>query len=325
MSPLRFLATKDTGHRSTPAHFFGGMIDEYLFGRGWFGKTFLEGGAFVKSAAREPIPDIQFHSIPWAYPEPNDDGPGDPVISTEHSFTILPGLIYPKSRGEVRLVSSDPFAAPSIDPHYFEAAEDLELLVTGVKMSREIANSKPLAAFLKEEATPGPATKTDDEIRAAIQLYAKTIYHPVGTCKMGVDAMAVVDPELRVRGIDGLRIADASIMPSITGGNTNAPSIMIGEKASDSDSRSQGAAGPSFRAGRLDRGHSSAKNVRWAAARLVWKVREKPASVSLASPSHGNPARKSFSLARPNRLSRKRTNEQATARAARLPPCTCGS
>jgi choline dehydrogenase len=233
MAPLRFRATKDTGHRSTATHFFKGMLDEYLFGKGWFGKTFLEGGAFLKSDPSQPIPDLQFHSIPWAYPEPNDDGPEDPVISKEHSFTMLPGLIYPKSRGEVRLVSRDPFEAPSMDPAYFSDDDDMKKLVEAFKLTREIASAKPIAKYLLGEATPGPAVKTDDEIRAAIRLYAKTIYHPVGTCKMGIDAMAVVDPELRVHGIEGLRVADASIMPSIVGGNTNAPSIMIGERASD--------------------------------------------------------------------------------------------
>jgi choline dehydrogenase-like flavoprotein len=233
MVPLRFRATKDTGHRSTAPHFFKGLLDEYLFGKGWFGKTFLEGGAFVKSDASQPIPDLQFHSIPWAYPEPNDDGPGDPVISKEHSFTILPGLIYPKSRGEVRLRSTDPFAAPDIDPRYFEDDEDMKTMLRAFAMAREIAASKPLAPFLRGEATPGPATKTEAEIRAVVRLYAKTIYHPVGTCRMGVDRMAAIDPELRVHGVEGLRVADASIMPSIVGGNTNAPSIMIGERAAD--------------------------------------------------------------------------------------------
>jgi choline dehydrogenase len=233
MVPLRYLATKDTGHRSTATHFFKGMLDEYLFGRGWFGKTFLEGGAFVKSEPSQPIPDVQFHSIPWAYPEPNDDGPEEPTISKEHSFTILPGLIYPKSRGELRLRSTDPAQAPAIDPRYFEDDADVKTLVRAVEMARAIAATKPLSDFLRGEATPGPNTKSEAEIRAAIRLYAKTIYHPVGTCRMGVDRAAVVDPELRVRGVEGLRVADASIMPSIVGGNTNAPSIMIGERAAD--------------------------------------------------------------------------------------------
>jgi choline dehydrogenase-like flavoprotein len=233
MVPLRYLATKDTGHRSTATHFFKGLIDEYLFGKGWFGKTFLEGGAFVKSDSSQPIPNIQFHSIPWAYPEPNDDGPADPVISKEHSFTILPGLIYPKSRGDVRLRSKDPTAAPAIDPHYFENDDDVKTLLRAFDMARAIAATKPLSGFLRGEATPGTKVTSETEIRAAIRLYAKTIYHPVGTCRMGVDALAVVDPHLRLRGLEGIRVADASIMPSIPGGNTNAPSIMIGEKAAD--------------------------------------------------------------------------------------------
>jgi choline dehydrogenase len=233
MVPLRYLATSDTGHRSTATHFLGGMINEYLFGKGWFGKTFLEGGAFVKSDASQPIPDLQMLSIPWAYPEPNDDGPEEPKISKEHSFTLLPGIIYPKSRGEVTLRSTDPTASPAMDPHYFEDDGDMKTLLRAFELARAIAATKPLSSYLRGEATPGPKVVSESDIRAAIRLYAKTIYHPVGTCKMGVDRMAVVDPELRLRGLDGLRVADASIMPSIVGGNTNAPSIMIGEKASD--------------------------------------------------------------------------------------------
>lgn len=233
MVPLRFLATSDTGHRSTATHFLGGMLNDILFNKGWFGKTFLEGGAFLKSNPKKPRPDMQFHSIPWAYPEPNDDGPKKPTISKEHSFTILPGIIYPGSRGEVTLRSSDPFAAPLIDPHYCEDDEDMQILAHGVRLTREIAASAPLSKYLRGEATPGASVKSDSEIRAHVRLFAKTIYHPVGTCKMGNDELAVVDSKLRVRGVEALRLADASIMPTITGGNTNAPSIMIGEKASD--------------------------------------------------------------------------------------------
>jgi choline dehydrogenase-like flavoprotein len=233
MVPLRFRATRDTGHRSSAVHFFSGMLNDALFSRGWFGKTFLEGGAFVKSSASEPRPDLQIHTIPWAYPEPNDDGPKKPTISKEHSFTILPGIIYPESRGEILLRTRDPRDAPLIDPHYLEAEGDMKRLVHGVKLAREIAARAPLSGYLKGEATPGDAVKSEEGLRAHVRLFAKTIYHPVGTCKMGVDELAVVDPKLRVRGIEGLRVADASIMPSITGGNTNAPSIMIGEKAAD--------------------------------------------------------------------------------------------
>jgi choline dehydrogenase len=233
MSPLRYHATKDAGHTSTALHFIGGMLQDFFFNKGWIGKTFLEGGAFVKSDPRQPRPDIQFHSIPWAYPEPNDDGPDDPTICKTPSFTMLPGLIYPKSRGEIRLRSKNPADKPLIDPHYLEEDADMQVLLAGIRMAREFARTAPLAQYLKGEATPGPDLQSEQDLRAAVRLYAKTIYHPVGTCKMGSDAAAVVDAKLRLRGIEGLRVADASIMPTITGGNTNAPSIMIGEKAAD--------------------------------------------------------------------------------------------
>ena len=233
MVPIRYHATKDSGHTSTALHFIAGMMKDFFLNEGWYGKTFLEGGAFVKSSPLQPRPDIQFLTIPWAYPEPNDDGPEKPVIATTHSFTVLPGVIYPKSRGAITLQSSDPMVHPLIDPHYFENDDDLKTLLKGVELTRAFAKTAPLNQYLKSEAVPGEHVTSEAGLRAHIRLFAKTIYHPVGTCKMGPDASAVVDHELRVHGIEGLRIADASIMPTITGGNTNAPSIMIGEKAAD--------------------------------------------------------------------------------------------
>ena len=233
MAPMRFWATKDTGHKSTASHFLSGMFNEFVFRKGWFGKTFLETGGFIKSEPSARIPDLQLLSIPWAYPEPNDDGDEPAKISTEHSFTVLPCLIYPKSRGEVRLRSGDPFAAPAMDPHYLEDPRDLEFLLRSMEIVREIMSSKPIAPYIKSEVKPGADVRSRDELSAHVRLFGKTVYHPVGTCKMGVDEMAAVDPELRVRGVEGLRVADASIMPSIVGGNTNAPAIMIGEKAAD--------------------------------------------------------------------------------------------
>ena len=231
--PVRFNATKATGHTSTATHFLAGMMKDFFFRKGWFGKTFLECGAFVKSSPDQPRPDIQFLSIPWAYPEPNDDGPEEPTIAKTPSFTMMPTLIYPESRGEVRLNSADPAEAPLMDPHYFEDDRDMQLLIKAFKLSREIGESEALSPFFKSEATPGADVQTEEQIRAHIRLYAKTVYHPVGTCKMGPDPDAVVDHTLWVHGLEGLRVADASIMPKIIGGNTNAPSIMIGEKAAD--------------------------------------------------------------------------------------------
>ncbi len=218
-------------HRGTPFHFFGGMIKEYTVGNGWFGRTVFEAGAFIKTRDQEPIPNLQVHTLPWGYPDPNQDGPERPHVDTGNCLCVMPTLIYPKSRGEILLTSSDPHAAPHIDPHFLEAPEDHQVLLDGIRKCREICEHPELAEHLREELTPGATRASDEELTAEIKLRATTVYHPVGTCKMGVDPMSVVDPRLKVRGLEGLRVADASIMPQITGGNTNAPSMMIGERA----------------------------------------------------------------------------------------------
>ncbi len=218
-------------HRGTPLHFLGGMIKEYTVGNGWFGRTVFEAGAFIKTRDQEPIPNLQVHTLPWGYPDPNQDGPERPHVDTGNCLCVMPTLIYPKSRGEILLTSSDPHAAPHIDPHFLEAPEDHQVLLDGIRKCREICEHPELAEHLREELTPGATRASDEELTAEIKLRATTVYHPVGTCKMGVDPMSVVDPRLKVRGLEGLRVADASIMPQITGGNTNAPSMMIGERA----------------------------------------------------------------------------------------------
>ena len=218
-------------HRGTALHFFGGMLQEYLFGNGWFGRTVFEAGAFIKSHPDAPIPDIQIHTLPWGYPTPNQDGPERPDIDTGHCLTVMPTLIYPKSRGDVRLSSASPDAAPLIDPNFLEDPEDVRLLITAIRSCREICAHPAMTDHLREELSPGADRTTDEALIEEIKLRATTVYHPVGTCKMGVDETAVVGPNLQVRGIEGLRVADASIMPQITGGNTNAPSMMIGERA----------------------------------------------------------------------------------------------
>jgi choline dehydrogenase-like flavoprotein len=143
----------------------------------------------------------------------------------------MPTLIYPKSRGEVLLASKRPDEGPRIDPHFLEEPQDLELLLTAIRKCREICAHPELREHLQEELSPGAHRASDSELIDEIRLRATTVYHPVGSCKMGVGEMAVVDSRLKVRGVDGLRVADASIMPEITGGNTNAPSMMIGERA----------------------------------------------------------------------------------------------
>jgi len=143
--------------------------------------------------------------------------------------------LRPESRGHIELVSSKPEDYPAIHPNYLATKTDCETLVAGIKIARAVCRTDPVKSLITEEHAPGPAVADNDD--AAILEWARntstTIYHPTGTCKMGQDKMAVVDEKLRVYGVSRLRVADASIMPTITSGNTNAPTIMIGEKLSD--------------------------------------------------------------------------------------------
>jgi len=186
-----------------------------------------ECGAFVRTQADLPMPDIQYHFAPVYYLNhgftvPEGDG-----------FTIAPCVLHPRSRGYIALRSTDPTAAPIIQPNYFADEEDMRVLVEGVKIARKLGETRAFAPFRDVETHPGTQAQSDEEIAAYIRSYVETLYHPVGTCKMGNDSMAVVDAHLRVHGIEGLRVIDASIMPTVVGGNTNAPTIMIAEKAAD--------------------------------------------------------------------------------------------
>ena len=142
-------------------------------------------------------------------------------------------VLRPASRGSVTLASADPMAAPTIDPNFLAQDSDLTTLIKGAKMAREIMKTPPLAAYEHKELFGVRDGMTDADWANVIRARADTIYHPVGTCKMGVDDSAVVDPRLRVHGVQGLRVVDASVMPSVTSGNTNAPTIMIAERAAD--------------------------------------------------------------------------------------------
>ncbi len=230
--PMTFLAPTAV-HRGTPLHFLGGMIAEATRGGTWFGRTVFEGAGFVRSKHANGCPDLQIHTLPWSYPTPNQDQPIRPVVDTRPAITVMPTLIYPKSRGEVRLASTDPNAPPLIDPNYLAESADARFLLDGMKMVREVMASKRLAGVVTGELLPGPDFADDAALARELPNRIHTVYHPVGTCRMGVDERAVVDPLLRVRGILGLRVADASIMPSITGGNTNAPALMIGERCAE--------------------------------------------------------------------------------------------
>jgi len=216
------------------ALFFGtGVIKETLRkGKSFMANSVFESVAFLRTSAATDIPDLQLHLLPWSYVSPNQDEPIRHKVDPRTSLTVLATLIYPKSRGTLRLASGDPLAAPLIDFQYLADSADLEVLAEGSEMVREIMGGAAFGGAVKEEIHPG-AKLQGSELREAILNRATSVYHGVGTCRMGVDDLSVVGPDLKVRGIEGLRVADASVMPVITGGNTNAPTIMIGEKASD--------------------------------------------------------------------------------------------
>lgn len=185
-----------------------------------------EGCAFARSTPDRHDCDIEisFATTPHFAPAV-DDG--------RSRFTIIPGITKPKSRGTVRLTAADPDAPLAIDPNYFDHPDDMATMITAVRMSRRIAGQPALAAWNGGEHFPGVDVDSDDQIRRYVESTVSTWFHPAGTCRMGVGADAVVDPELRVRGVTGLRVADASIMPEVVGVNTNAASMMIGWKAGD--------------------------------------------------------------------------------------------
>ncbi len=223
---------KSTGVSSVSKLGMLGWVAKYLLRKsGPLAESPPQAGGFVKNKPDAALPDNQFHVLPFGLEPPNTDEHKEPFPGSH--LVILPGLLYPKSHGEIRLASADPAAAPLIDPAYFSAPADLEHLVDGMILAREIAATAPLSQFLGEELVPGPKATSRDDLRASVRQSVNTIFHPTGTCKMGTDAAAVVDPELRVKGLRGLRVADASVMPKIIGGNTNAPTIMIAEKASE--------------------------------------------------------------------------------------------
>ena len=215
-------------HRGTAGYFGKGLVKELTRGGTFLAHTVFETAGFVRTSQATNVPDLQIHVLPWAYPSPNQDAPVRHTVDNRAALTVMATLIYPKSRGNVRLASSDPTAAPLIDPNYLADESDRRLLVEGMAMVREIMGNPAIKGSVTGELHPGDAW-TDATADHEVRNRATTVYHPVGTCRMGVDERAVVDPQLRVRGIEGLRVADASVMPSITGGNTNAPAIMIGE------------------------------------------------------------------------------------------------
>ncbi len=204
---------------------------QYALGRtGPLASMGLYVGALVRSDRRLERPDLQINMFAWAIKDRNRNG----VVPQPFSaFGLSPVHLRPDGRGTVRLKSADPLAAPEIRFNFLKSSYDYEAIIHGMKLCREIAGQPALKPFVVEEILPGPAVTGDAELRADIRARGVSNLHPVGTCRMGREADAVVDPQLRVHGVAALRVADASIMPSIVAGNTNAPTIMIGEKCAD--------------------------------------------------------------------------------------------
>ncbi len=219
-------------HRGTPGYFAKGVMKEQTRGGSFLENSVFETVGFVRTSFATDVPDLQIHVLPWAYPSPNQDAPIRHEVDKRAALTVMSTLIYPRSRGNVRLASADPHAAPLINMNYLAEDDDRKVLLEGVEMIREIMGSAAFGGNVKSELHPG-AKLTMDDLQTEVLNRATTVYHGVGTCRMGVDELAVVGPDLRVRGVEGLRVADASIMPTIIGGNTNAPAIMIGDKAAE--------------------------------------------------------------------------------------------
>lgn len=217
-----FSATRGLGMVKTGLNYL-------LRGQGLGRQQFLESGAFVCSREGLSRPDIQIHGVLAIM---RDHGK---TQVKEDGFSLHLCQLRPESRGRIGLASADPFADPLIFANYLSQPEDRRVLRECVRIGRDVASQAALDPYRAEEIFPGPDVDGDEAIDAWVRASAETIYHPVGTCKMGADGdrMAVVDAALRVRGVDGLRVVDASVMPTLVGSNTNAPTIMIAEKAAD--------------------------------------------------------------------------------------------
>jgi choline dehydrogenase len=204
-------------------------LNYMLFRQGFGREQFLEAGAFLKSRPDLDRPDLQLHCVLAIMKNHGKESvPKD-------GFSVHVCQLRPESRGRVGLASADPLADPAIFANYLASDEDRRALREGTKLVRAVAEREPIVSMRGVEVAPGSGVQTDAEIDAWIRDTAETIYHPVGTCRMGVDGdpLAVVDAELRVQGLAGLRVVDASVFPTLVGGNTNAPTIMVAEKASD--------------------------------------------------------------------------------------------
>lgn len=196
-------------------------------GRGPYASNVAEAGGFVRTVEGLPAPDLQYHVIPTPFVNQGL------TEAKERILSVFVTAVAVASRGRITLRSAGPHAKPLIDPGYLADKADLDVLVAGVRQAREISAAGPLATLTQGERAPGEQIADDDALREWVRRDTVTLFHPTSTCAMGVDAGAVVDTELRVRGVEGLRVVDASVMPTVPRGNTNAPTIAIAERAAD--------------------------------------------------------------------------------------------
>jgi choline dehydrogenase-like flavoprotein len=204
-----------------------GIFEWRNYRTGMLTTNFAEAGGFIKSQPGEPIPDLQLHFVIGKLINHGR------TSTLGHGFSCHLCLLRPRSRGSIRLASKDPLAAPLIDPNYLSDPDDMERMVRGFKLMRKLLAQPALASLEGKELAACAAAQTDSQIEQFIRANADTIYHPSGSCRMGNGPLDVVDAQLRVHGIEALRVIDASIMPRLVSGNTNAPVIMIAEKAAD--------------------------------------------------------------------------------------------
>ncbi|MBV8739100.1 MAG: choline dehydrogenase, partial [Alphaproteobacteria bacterium] len=202
-------------------------LDYYAFKKGPLAMGTSPAALFARTRPELASADIKCSCSPFSADRPQDG------LHRWSGFTMIVYQLRPESRGRIELKSANPADPPAVYPNYLATPTDQQTIVAGLKLLRRIAERPQMQRFIAAEFQPGPTIESDDELLAYARQRGGTVYHPTSTCKMGVDAMAVVDPELRVHGLVGLRVADASIMPTVVSGNTNAATIMIGERAAD--------------------------------------------------------------------------------------------
>lgn len=211
--------------------FLKGCFNYFLLKRGEFTSNYVQATGFIKSNPDISTPDLQWNFAPSMH---THSALNLKPVFKQYGFTLMVCILHPKSRGKITLKDANPLTKPCIDANYLADETDLETMVVGFKKSRELLEQASFKPYFLTEYQPGKSIQSDDDIKHYIREFSDTIYHPVGTCKMGQDNMSVVDPtSLKIHGLTNIRIMDASIMPTITSGNTNAPTTMIAEKGSD--------------------------------------------------------------------------------------------